>query len=70
MKNSKIKYWTACVSMPDENAVHRTSILVTGGCHYTLREAIAAMPRLNSSRAAVVRAGRDEMPTTEVVRHI
>lgn len=56
--------------MPDENAAHRVGLLCTGGCYYSLREAVAAMPNLNSSRAAVVRAGRDEMPTTDVIRHI
>lgn len=69
-RKTKIKYWTACVSMPDENAAHRVGLLCTGGCYYSLREAVAAMPNLNSSRAAVVRAGRDEMPTTDVIRHI
>lgn len=65
----RIKYWTACVSTRAENG-QRDSVLCSGGCYSSLKEAVAAMPRLNSSRAAVVKAGRDGMPTSEIVRHI
>lgn len=54
-KTSKIKYWTACVN-------ERGQVISSGAPYFTLKEARLGMSGLNSHRAAVVRAGKDEMP--------
>ena len=59
----KTKYWTACISRVQNKVI----ITHTGNPYTNLRDAKKAKHRLHSSNAAVVKAGEDEMPTTEVV---
>ena len=63
MKVSKIKYWTATASSVDGMVV-----LTSEGQPFTnLKEAKKAKLEISSSDAVVVRAGKDENPTTEIV---
>lgn len=61
----KTKYWTATYSAGVSGS---KPFLTTIGLPFTnLHEAKKAKHRLNSSNAVVVRADKDEKPTTEVV---
>ena len=62
-RKMKIKYWTACISRVQNKVI----ITHTGNPHTNLRDAKKAKHQLHSSNAVVVKAGDDEMPTTEVV---
>ena len=60
---SKIKYWTATASTVDGKVV-----LTSEGHPFTnLKEAKIAKLDIYSSDAVVVRADKDEKPTTEIV---